>query len=104
MTDLCNYTGVFSALANVEDGSRVYMRNRRPVSCLVCRMRKLNCDRQRPCGSCAIRGDGASCEFIARGNLGMRRHEEKSRSEAQARLQRLEQMVHGLIQSSTTPV
>ena len=100
MTDLSSYTAVFRGRANPDDGRRVSKRNRQPLSCSACRLRKLKCDRQRPCGSCAKGGDGASCDLVSRGNSAMPRRNETSKSEAHVRLRGLEQMVHGFLQSS----
>lgn len=100
MTGVSNYTGVFRAITNTEDGRRLSKRNRQPVSCSTCRLKKLKCDRQRPCGSCARGGYGASCDFVAR-EMPRREEKETSRSEANARLQKLEQMVHSFVQQSS---
>lgn len=98
MSDLSNFTHVFRS----QDGDqrKVSKRNRAPVSCVACRARKLKCDRQHPCGACTRRGESATCDFRApHGNPsdGNGRKEARSKAEAQARLQRLEEMVSGLL-------
>ncbi|KUJ13323.1 uncharacterized protein LY89DRAFT_785050 [Mollisia scopiformis] len=99
MTEMTNYTGVFRAVPNLNDGRRLSKRNRQPVSCSTCRLKKLKCDRQKPCGSCSRGGHRATCDYVTRGES---RHKDKetSGSEANARLRRLEEMVQGLIQES----
>ncbi|KAH6677492.1 fungal-specific transcription factor domain-containing protein [Halenospora varia] len=85
--------------------NRVTKRNRQAVSCLSCRTRKLKCDRQQPCTACLKRSgaDAASCSYSS-SSQSVRDKKEKpadSRtSEAQLRLQKLEEMVMGLMQNA----
>ncbi|KAI9714185.1 MAG: hypothetical protein M1828_001200 [Chrysothrix sp. TS-e1954] len=99
MAGLSNFQSVFRVAkheqANGVGQSRAAKRFRQPVSCTACRNRKLKCDRQIPCTSCSKRGDEASCTFANAG--GRQRDEAKRTSEAQARLQKLEEMVTNLI-------
>ena len=61
---------------------------------------RLKCDRQTPCGSCIKRGDASSCSQSQNNPNGDLRRETRSRdSEAHSRLQKLEQMVTGLMQT-----
>ena len=69
-------------------------------------MIRLKCDRQVPCSSCAKRGryDAASCTYSSgnRNERGKRdRAGESKNAEAHLRLQKLEDMVTGLLQSSS---
>lgn len=62
--DKTHYTSVFR-LSSPSDTQRVIVkRNRRVVSCVPCRNRKLKCDRQEPCAACIKRHDEASCKFF----------------------------------------
>ena len=62
---------------------------------------RLKCDRQIPCMSCSKRGDVASCNY-SNGTRSTRdgRDEASRTSEAQIRLQKLEQMVSGLLEKT----
>ncbi|KFY02436.1 hypothetical protein O988_02165 [Pseudogymnoascus sp. VKM F-3808] len=48
--------------------ARKRRRNRPPVSCNHCRIRKLKCNRVQPCGACAKSGDASTCHYESRGN------------------------------------
>ncbi|OJJ76875.1 hypothetical protein ASPBRDRAFT_201952 [Aspergillus brasiliensis CBS 101740] len=73
-----------------------------PVSCRLCRQKKLKCNRQQPCSNCSARGVG--CEYFAR-TLGSTSTDRTDRRQAlpaaaesarfQARLERLEEAVFG---------
>ncbi|KAF6241377.1 hypothetical protein HO173_000087 [Letharia columbiana] len=81
--------------------SHVAKRNRQSVSCLPCRTRKLKCDRQIPCVSCSKRGDETSCAYSNGATNGRdRRGGEARDSEAQLRLQKLEEMVTSLMRTT----
>ena len=98
VADISNFTGVFRA--NLTGSNRkVTKRNRQPISCASCRARKAKCDRQQPCGACTKRGDTSSCEYGAKAILPGPRSRDSAKSEAQIRLQRLEEMVSGIIQA-----
>jgi hypothetical protein len=65
-----------------------------------CRYRS-KCDRQVPCISCSKRGDAASCSYSNGGRNRRDRSDGGSRaSEAQIRLQKLEEMVTSLMQTT----
>src|SRR6266536_544995 len=59
--------------------------------------RRSKCDRQSPCTACSKRGDIASCNYSNGGSSG---HEGLRATEAQLRLQKLEEMVKGLMQTN----
>ncbi|KAF3109004.1 hypothetical protein TWF102_008160 [Orbilia oligospora] len=111
MTDISEFTSVFRARINLNDRRKANKRNRQALSCLACRSRKLKCDRQNPCTACSKRGEGSACTFIATtgsngaGSAGIIKPSSGSavadtkRSEAQAKLQKLEEIVQQLIQS-----
>ncbi|KPI40836.1 putative transcriptional regulatory protein [Cyphellophora attinorum] len=51
---------------HVSPGDRT---RRRPISCLLCRARKLKCDHALPaCGNCVNRGDITACRYVPRKN------------------------------------
>ncbi|OLN82212.1 putative transcriptional regulatory protein C1F7.11c 5 [Colletotrichum chlorophyti] len=64
-SDIAHFTSVFRAqsLSSDQRPAKVTKRNRPPVSCLACRVRKLRCDRAQPCGACSKRGDAHACKF-----------------------------------------
>ena len=93
MANLSDFTSVFSSHT---DG-RVAKRNRRPVSCSTCRSRKSKCDRQHPCGYCVSKGEAASCTY----DSAPPKKDNRPRSDAASRLQKLEALVNGLMNSNT---
>ncbi|KAB5577559.1 fungal-specific transcription factor domain-containing protein [Coniochaeta sp. 2T2.1] len=110
--NLAGFTHVFRADYAVNRPRRVTKRARQPVSCQLCRTRKLKCDREQPvCGSCLKRGDEESCNYSAlptgsaspgigaveNGSSGKSRRGPRPRQEVQTRLQQLEQLVNGLL-------
>ncbi|EPS45446.1 hypothetical protein H072_643 [Dactylellina haptotyla CBS 200.50] len=110
MADMSEFTSVFRARVNLNDKRKANKRNRQALSCLACRNRKLKCDRQHPCTACNKRGEGSSCTFTAAigssavsGSSGISKPSniptDAKRSEAQAKLQKLEDLVQQLIQS-----
>ncbi|KAK6331867.1 hypothetical protein TWF718_002406 [Orbilia javanica] len=111
MTDISEFTSVFRARVNLNDKRKANKRNRQALSCLACRSRKLKCDRQHPCTTCSKRGEGSACTFTAAGSIngslgsvGITKssssiNADTKRSEAQAKLQKLEEIVQQLIQS-----
>ena len=76
---------------------RSITRNRELLACTECRRRKLRCDRQTPCSSCAKRGDEASCTYQRFANRLER--ERERRVEADMRLESLERFVQRLSQN-----
>ncbi|KAI1868932.1 hypothetical protein JX265_006911 [Neoarthrinium moseri] len=103
------HQSVFRAQPNDGTQRKIQKRNRPPVSCLLCRTRKVKCDRQQPCERCVKSGEAAFCEYAPRASRkprpeGMRvhpearpRHDALSRPVLQVRLQKLEDMVNGLV-------
>ena len=122
MSELSQYQNVFRVGKHdtTRNGTqaRATKRNREPVSCLTCRMRKsvsgevnvllvahclcrLKCDRQVPCTSCSMRGNAASCNYSNGAPHGRGTGSGGSRAtEAQLRLQKLEEIVTSLMQTS----
>ena len=123
MSALSQYQNVFRIsnqdTTNNSTQSRITKRNRQPVSCSTCRTRKLvllgiwtstsvahypyrlKCDRQNPCAPCSKKGHAASCSYSSGWrNRGDRRDAASKASEAQLRLQKLEQMVNSLMQTT----
>jgi hypothetical protein len=116
-SELSAFTHVFRAdVATAIRKPRINKRARRPVSCVPCRSRKLKCDRQHPvCGGCQRRRDAASCKwdlppgavFAYPGTIGSTddggtpvrapASNPGSKAEMQRRLQRLEEMISGLV-------
>lgn len=76
---------------------RKITRNRELRACTECRRRKLKCDRQLPCTACARRNEAKSCIY-ERSYEGLSSGH-GNRSQAEARLEHLEQMVQELSQS-----
>lgn len=65
-------------------------------------LHRLKCDRQLPCMNCSKRGDAASCDYTNGLRKGRDKRDEASKaSEAQTRLQKLEQMVTSLMQPTS---
>ncbi|KAH6637296.1 hypothetical protein F5144DRAFT_570177 [Chaetomium tenue] len=54
----------------VEQRTRPRRRNRAALSCELCRMRKLKCNRQHPCQNCTARDEQQSCKFRGQQNDG----------------------------------
>ena len=70
---------------------RPITRNRELRACTECRRRKLKCDRQLPCNACTKRNEATSCVYEKRFP--------GAPSQAEARLEHLEQLVQELSQS-----
>ncbi|KAK5099021.1 hypothetical protein LTR70_000857 [Exophiala xenobiotica] len=73
---------------------RVARRRQDPVSCRLCRLKKLKCNRQNPCSNCVARG--AQCEFEpnqATASARIQHDAEPSNAAILSRLQRLEDML-----------
>ncbi|KAI0108452.1 fungal-specific transcription factor domain-containing protein [Daldinia grandis] len=101
-------TSVFRAQPTEGVQRKIQKRNRPPVSCLLCRTRKVKCDRQQPCERCVKSGEANFCEYAPRASRKARtdsrpqadvraRHEPMSRPVLQVRLQKLEEMVNSLV-------
>ncbi|KAH8163344.1 hypothetical protein CIB48_g4903 [Xylaria polymorpha] len=68
-----------------------------PLSCNLCRRRKLRCDRQQPCQTCSSRGLSLACSYAHNNPLGPATH--TARPSVQDRLVQLEQLVMNVIQN-----
>lgn len=105
---LSNYQNVFRIEKNDPKSkgieTRATKRNRPPVSCSACRIRKLKCDRRAPCSACSKRGptNAASCNYFGSDRKDRSRHDRAmdSKIEAHIRLQKLEEMVTGILQTT----
>lgn len=133
-------TGVFRAQPADNTPRKIQKRNRPPVSCLLCRTRKVKCDRQQPCERCVKSGEASFCEYAPRAQRkhkhphhdspGDSRHapgsglgiggyhrgggggggggagvtDTASRPLLQMRLQKLEDLVSGLVQAPVLPL
>ncbi|KAH9892327.1 fungal-specific transcription factor domain-containing protein [Xylariomycetidae sp. FL2044] len=95
---------------------KIQKRNRPPVSCLLCRTRKVKCDRQQPCERCIKSGEANFCEYAPRAARKGRpesssrpqgepraKLEPMSRPVLQVRLQKLEEMVNCLVYTANPP-
>ncbi|KAI0472698.1 fungal-specific transcription factor domain-containing protein [Xylariaceae sp. FL0804] len=111
-----NYqTAVFRAQPSDGPQRKIQKRNRPPVSCLLCRTRKVKCDRQQPCERCVRSGEANFCEYAPRAARKARapeprshadprsRSEPMSRPVLQVRLQKLEEMVNGMVHVAPDP-
>ncbi|KAI1129126.1 hypothetical protein F5Y10DRAFT_160306 [Nemania abortiva] len=104
-------TTVFRAQPTEGAQRKIQKRNRPPVSCLLCRTRKVKCDRQQPCERCIKSGEASFCEYAPRAARKPRGAEPRAQPEVrskpeavsrpvlQVRLQKLEEMVNGLVTS-----
>ncbi|KAE8383149.1 hypothetical protein BDV26DRAFT_287935 [Aspergillus bertholletiae] len=95
----------------------VNRRSKPQLSCMLCRRRKLRCDRKRPCSACTSRGLALSCGYpnndtpqspavttIAQPRPAPRppvTHNDRPRATIQDRLGQLEQIVVSLMQKTT---
>ncbi|RYO76635.1 hypothetical protein DL766_003741 [Monosporascus sp. MC13-8B] len=106
-------TSVFRAQPDEGPQRKIQKRNRPPVSCLLCRTRKVKCDRQQPCERCVKSGEANFCEYAPRATRKSRaepkthadprqKHEHLTRPALRLRLQKLEDMVSGLVHSAQT--
>ncbi|EXJ53972.1 hypothetical protein A1O7_09309 [Cladophialophora yegresii CBS 114405] len=107
MSDFFSLTHKFRASidgqpAGVDGKSR--RRNRQPLSCAPCRLKKLRCDRGHPCETCVKRGNQASCSYgkLASAKASDTAARSATRGRAQERLGRLEQLVMQMVDTSTS--
>ncbi|KAK6839847.1 hypothetical protein PG987_005713 [Apiospora arundinis] len=102
-------TSVFRAQPTEGMQRKIQKRNRPPVSCLLCRTRKVKCDRQQPCERCVKSGEAAFCEYAPRAARKPKGTESRPQADSrpkqdamsrpllQVRLQKLEDMVNGIL-------
>lgn len=110
--DFSSLTGKFRAnLDSQANGgnNKVSKRNRQPLSCAPCRLKKLRCDRGHPCETCIKKGDTASCTYgksplmTSRSDaLNNDAASTSNRGKAQERLRHLEELVMRMVDSDTT--
>ncbi|KAK5078719.1 hypothetical protein LTR64_002867 [Lithohypha guttulata] len=107
MADLSSFTHKWRATINnnqqTNNDSRITKRNRQPVSCQQCRVRKLKCDRGHPCDGCTKRGEGPGCVYgkpsaISSTTLPRKDDTRLANQKAQDRLKHLEDLVRGMIE------
>ncbi|KAL4814653.1 hypothetical protein BDW67DRAFT_165369 [Aspergillus spinulosporus] len=83
--------------------TRVSKKHRRriPLSCESCRVRKLKCNREKPCQNCTARGEESACIFqrLTHGAPSSSRTEQNGHS-LRERMDRLEEMVKRLISNN----
>lgn len=82
--------------------NKVSKRNRQPVSCAPCRVRKLKCDRGHPCETCIKRGDPTSCCYgkSAPASTKPEGNGTNSKGKAQERLRHLEHLILQMVDQS----
>lgn len=78
--------------------SKVEKRNRPPKSCEPCRLRKLKCNQELPCGSCIKRGVRSSCQFAPNADRGDKRA--TVAKSVSSRLKRLEDLITKMSENS----
>ncbi|KAK5452894.1 hypothetical protein LTS15_007042 [Exophiala xenobiotica] len=112
--DFSSLTGKFRAnldsQANGGNNNKVSKRNRQPLSCAPCRVKKLRCDRGHPCETCIKKGDTASCTYGKSplmpskpdDSLNNNAAATSNRGKAQERLRHLEQLVMRLVDNDMT--
>lgn len=104
--DKRHYTSVFRLSSPPRKPAQgIIKRNRRVVSCVPCRSRKLKCDRQQPCSSCVKRHDEPACLFFIQkdpdAGRGHARHGSPAhKNEMRAKLNMLEGLVSAMVGSS----
>ncbi|KAK8115340.1 hypothetical protein PG999_007409 [Apiospora kogelbergensis] len=72
-------------------------RSRVPLSCDNCRMRKLKCNREKPCQNCSARNEQTNCEFRGPKNAVSAVHRGSHGDGMHQRIDHLEDMVKKLI-------
>ncbi|KAK5217296.1 hypothetical protein LTR72_009863 [Exophiala xenobiotica] len=112
--DFSSLTGKFRAnldsQANGGNNNKVSKRNRQPLSCAPCRVKKLRCDRGHPCETCVKKGDTASCTYGKSplmpskpdDSLNNNAGDTSNRNKAQERLRHLEQLVMRMVDNDMT--
>ncbi|KAI0543692.1 hypothetical protein F4679DRAFT_590246 [Xylaria curta] len=107
-------TSVFRAQPTEGAQRKIQRRNRPPVSCLLCRTRKVKCDRQQPCERCIKSGEASFCEYAPRAARKPRGSEPRTQPEVrtrpetgskpvlQERLRKIENMVFELVNGSVS--
>ena len=88
----------------MQDSKPKKTRNRLPVSCEPCRIRRAKCDRERPyCGACSKRGEMEKCVYQTKGpKHGAKSEDGGTRipvAETEDRLRHLESLISQVIQT-----
>ncbi len=76
--------------------SRIEKRQREALACLLCRDRKLKCDKKSPCNTCVKRKDEASCVYRA--------DQRNPRARTEEKLRHLEGLVEQIMHSEPSPI
>ncbi|KAK5072350.1 hypothetical protein LTR70_010460 [Exophiala xenobiotica] len=110
MADFSKYTHKWRATTNNahhSDASKVTKRNRQPVSCQPCRVRKLKCDRSHPCDACTKREEQDSCIYgkatttPTTSTSSVQKDESRaSGMKAQDKLRHLEELVRSMVENT----
>lgn len=93
----------------VRSNNEVRRPRQAPVSCQLCRAKKLRCDRQHPCSNCSARGVTCQPQLPIRHDaklpkVSRRAASDGDNSEIFARLEKLENTVYGTRQPSPLPL
>lgn len=105
MSDFSSLTHKFRAtIDNQSPGTnKISKRNRQPLSCAPCRVKKLKCDRGHPCETCVKRGEPTSCSYgkTVSGSINSSSKPETAganpKGKAQERLRHLEHLIMQMV-------
>jgi hypothetical protein len=103
--DFSSLTHKFRANPDSQQGvnGKVNKRNRQPLSCAPCRIRKLKCDRGHPCEACIKRSEESNCSYgksaLVKPEAASGPQASSNRSRAQERLRHLEQLVMQMVET-----
>lgn len=106
MAEFASLTHKWRATPSIPNTSadKVTKRNRQPVACQQCRARKLKCNKGHPCENCLKRNEGDACVYGKTSPavpVSTRKDESRSSTlKAQERLNRLEDLVRSMVESS----
>lgn len=110
MSDFSSLTHKFRAnLDNQLTGgpNKVSKRNRQPLSCAPCRVKKLKCDRGHPCETCVKRGDPTTCNYGKSAPVSNASKPETNganpKGKAQERLRHLERLIMQMVDQNGAP-
>ena len=114
MADFSSYTHKWRATTSNNshsDANKVAKRNRQPVSCQPCRVRKLKCDRGHPCDACIKRDEQDGCVYgkvsgaPSTGTTSTRKDDSRtSAMKAQDKLKYLEELVRNMVDAPSQGV
>lgn len=110
MSDFSSLTHKFRAnIDNQFTGgtNKVSKRNRQPLSCAPCRVKKLKCDRGHPCETCVKRGDPTTCNYGKSAPVSNASKPEANganpKGKAQERLRHLERLIMQMVDQNGPP-